>query len=173
MPITALAVQVPEAEPLVASLRERYDPTVRLGVPAHITLLVPFMAPALVTPQVQGRIEEALKLVQPFDFELARVGRFPGVAYLAPQPAAPFIALTESLVRSFPAYPPYEGQFSTVIPHLTVAHGEESDAVRAAAELEARLDVHGPLRCHCKAVVLLENSTGLWTQLRRFELAHG
>ena len=47
MPISAFAVKVPAAEPLVGDLRRRYDATVALGVPAHITLLVPFMDPAL------------------------------------------------------------------------------------------------------------------------------
>ncbi len=42
---TALALQVPEAEELVQEHRMRYEPSAALGVPAHITLLSPFVEP--------------------------------------------------------------------------------------------------------------------------------
>ncbi len=41
----AVLVTVPEAESLVAPLRERFDASTALGVPAHITVLFPFMPP--------------------------------------------------------------------------------------------------------------------------------
>nr|WP_189183206.1 hypothetical protein [Microbispora rosea] len=40
---TALTVEVPSAEPLVRSLRERYDPSAAHGMPAHITIPYPFL----------------------------------------------------------------------------------------------------------------------------------
>jgi hypothetical protein len=40
---SAFIVCVPEAEPHVAVLRERFDASARLGLPAHITMLYPFM----------------------------------------------------------------------------------------------------------------------------------
>ena len=45
---TALIVKVPEAEPLVGGLRDRFDPVARLGVPAHVTILYPFMPVAAI-----------------------------------------------------------------------------------------------------------------------------
>jgi hypothetical protein len=39
---SAFAVSVPEAERYVGALRDRFDPTAKLGAPAHITLLYPF-----------------------------------------------------------------------------------------------------------------------------------
>src|SRR5215216_5253276 len=42
VPRSALIVAVPEAEPLVGGWRLRYDDA-SLGVPAHVTLLFPFM----------------------------------------------------------------------------------------------------------------------------------
>ena len=44
-PESALVILVPEAEPLVRPFRHRFDPSAALGVPAHITLLYPFIAP--------------------------------------------------------------------------------------------------------------------------------
>jgi len=37
-PHSGLIVQVPEAEPAVARLRERLDASAPLGIPAHITV---------------------------------------------------------------------------------------------------------------------------------------
>jgi hypothetical protein len=37
---SAFIVRVPEAEACVSELRNRFDASVRLGVPAHITVLV-------------------------------------------------------------------------------------------------------------------------------------
>jgi hypothetical protein len=40
---TAFLVVVAEAEPAVAQLRLQLDPVPRLDVPAHVTVLFPFM----------------------------------------------------------------------------------------------------------------------------------
>ena len=90
-----------------------------------------------------------------FDFLLARVERFPGVLYLAPQPAAPFVALTEALVRAFPQYPPFGGAHEHIVPHLTVAQGDEPTLQQADAELRAALQEQGPVRAQCRELCLL------------------
>src|SRR3954452_8784027 len=55
---TALVVVADAAEPLVALGRQRYEDLGPLGVPAHVTLLYPFLPLAEVTDGVCGRIEE-------------------------------------------------------------------------------------------------------------------
>jgi hypothetical protein len=57
-----------------------------------------------------------------------------------------------------------------VIPHLTVAHGDPSEADAAAAELQKRLDAFGGIKADCASVVLIENSTGRWEELHVFHL---
>ena len=94
MPETAFIVRVPEAEACVGALRERFDASVQLGVPAHITVLVPFMSPDRVTGTVLQDAQDALSQVPSFAFSLERVARFPATAFLAPEPAEPFIELT-------------------------------------------------------------------------------
>jgi hypothetical protein len=44
--LSAVVVPVPEAEPRVGALRTALDPSAALGVPAHVTILYPFVAPA-------------------------------------------------------------------------------------------------------------------------------
>ena len=65
--------------------------------------------------------------------------------YLAPDPPEPFSRLTEAIVERWPDYPPYEGIHETVIPHLTVAYGDdallteiEADVTPTAADRGAR-----------------------------------
>ena len=60
MSIAAFAVRVPSAEGLVSELSNRFDAMRKLGVPAHISILLPFMDPASVTPAVLAKAQEAL-----------------------------------------------------------------------------------------------------------------
>ncbi|HEU4664026.1 MAG TPA: 2'-5' RNA ligase family protein [Dokdonella sp.] len=173
MHASAFIVEVPEAEAHVGSLRERHDASVQLGVPAHITVLSPFMPPERIDDVVIERVRAACATVPAFAFELADVARFAATAYLAPQPAAPFVALTRALVRAFPDYPPFGGQFETIIPHLTVAHGDAAEAERAATELAAIMRDRGPIASRCAAVTLLENSSGTWRRMHGFALPPG
>lgn len=165
-------VPVFEAESVVASLRERFDASAKLGVPAHITVLAPFMPPDQITDAVVQRVRDALSAVPMFSYRLAEVGRFAATAFLAPEPPGPFIALTETLTRTFPAYPPYGGKFDSVVPHLTVAQGSAADVEAASAELVARMEGRRPIACRCTAVVLLGNSSGRWAHLHSFALPH-
>ncbi len=168
---TAFVVAVPEAEALVAGLRARFDPSAALGVPAHITVLHPFMLPAQVTPEVLAHAASALPGPAHYEFLLARVERFPGVLYLAPEPAAPFIALTEALVRAFPQYLPFGGAHERIVPHLMVAQGEESNLRATDAELRAALHEHGPIRAQCRELCLLQSAGGRWSGWHRLALA--
>jgi len=168
---SGLIVRVPQAEALVDDLRLLHTEAAQLGVPAHITVLFPFMAPECIDSAIVARIGEALSAHRTFEFSLAAVGRFPATTFLAPDPAAPFVALTDALAREFPQYPPFGGEFAQVIPHLTVAHGDEGVAAMVERDLTARLAARGPVRSRCEAVELYENATGRWRPMRRFELA--
>lgn len=168
---SALILHVPEAEALVASLRERCDESAKLGAPAHITVLFPFMPPERIDAVVLDRIRRVVGASSPFGFSLAMVARFPLTAYLAPEPSAPFVAITESLVTEFPQFQPFAGRFSTIVPHLTVAHGDAGAAASAAEELAAMLLKHGPIKSTCRVLQLIENSTGRWRQRHEFPLA--
>lgn len=170
MSITAFVVRVPSAESVVADLRNRFDATAHLGVPAHISILVPFMAPDQVTAAVIAKAQEALDENPSFAFSLRRVGRFPATTYLEPDPPGPFVAMTASLVRAFPAFLPYGGEHAGVIPHLTVAHGDASAASLAAVELEEKVRLSGAIEATCTSVTLLENGTGRWQAMHIFDL---
>src|SRR5207248_3232637 len=120
---TALLVPVPEADVTVDHWRRQHDPTAVAGVPAHVTVLYPFAPPAALRPVALEDLRAIAAHTPSFAFELRSVGRFPGVVHLAPEPAEPFVALTESLVDRWPQHQPYEGRYDEVVPHLTVAEG--------------------------------------------------
>lgn len=128
------------------------------------------MAPDLITQDVLGQVRAALAGASAFDFSLSQVGRFPLTAYLAPEPADPFIAFTQRLAKVLPQFPPFSGAFDTIVPHLTIAHGDAADADRASHKMVDSLSRHGPIAARCSAVELLENASGVWKTMHVFAL---
>jgi 2'-5' RNA ligase len=169
MPETALITRVPEAEAYIARYRDRYDPPARRNVPAHVTILYPFMAPPLVTAGVLERLRGVARAVPCFDYRMARTQRFPVTLYLAPDPDTSFSALIHGVVREFPDYPPFEGKFDAVVPHITVAHGDEPLLCELEVELRIALPGAG-VAARCTELVLIENSSGRWEQMEVFPL---
>ena len=168
---SAFVIYVPEAEPLVHDLRLSHDPSASAGMAAHVTVLFPFMEPSALTPSVLTACGKALASRQSFLFEISSVGRFPATAYLAPSPPDPFISLTQALWAAFPSYPPFSGEFASVVPHLTVSHGNAQAAVVVAEHLASDLRRAGPIAAQCRSVWLVENSSGKWRPMHEFHLA--
>jgi 2'-5' RNA ligase len=169
---SALVVLAPQAEPLVKAVRDQFDPQVAgAAVPAHLTVLVPFMLPTALTPAVHKRLADLCARQPAFDYALAEVRRFPEVLYLAPEPEAPFRALTQSVVESFPDYPPYGGKFADVVPHLTLAELPDlAHMEQIAAAFKALFAPRLPLRLRAEEVVLLDNDAGEWRARETFRL---
>ena len=141
---TAIIVAVPEAEPVVHRWRERYDNAARLGVPAHITVLYPFLDVALIDDAVIERLGRIFGRQPALEVHLRRCGRFPGVLYLKPEPSEPFRRLTVAITEQWPQALPYGGVHDTIVPHLTVAHGaDDSTLALVQRDVETRLPVSG------------------------------
>ncbi|WP_205826017.1 2'-5' RNA ligase family protein [Microbispora catharanthi] len=139
---TALVVEVPSAEPLVRGLRERYDSSAAYGMPAHVTVLYPFLPRERLDDGVLSALRDLFAERRPFEVAFGGVGRFPGVLYLALDPDGPLRELTEAVVGRWPQTPPYGGRFGDIVPHLTVAEGLGGEVVAGvAAGLAAGLPV--------------------------------
>jgi hypothetical protein len=102
--------------------------------------------------RVVAELRELFARFAPFRFTLRRCARFPEALYVEPEPPEPFVALTHAVVAHYPAYPPYEGAFDTVIPHLTVAEG----AVNVLDAAQNDVEPHLPTSARADEVVLLE-----------------
>lgn len=171
-PESVLLIAVPEAEPLVAELRDRYDPVALRGVPAHVTVLFPFKAPAAITDADLELLSGAFRDFAAFDFELANVRSFPGVWFLAPEPAGAFKALTRAVQARFPDYPPYRGVFGDdSVPHLTVAKiADPIEFETVGSQLKTAVAHALPRQVRAEEVWLMDNTSGRWAIRRRFSL---
>ncbi|MFF9063827.1 2'-5' RNA ligase family protein [Streptomyces sp. NPDC014891] len=165
---TALIVRIPEAEPAVRAWRERFGGSARVEVPAHVTVLFPFLEASRVDTGVHAALADVLGGHPAFDVRFERCGRFPGVLHLVPEPDAPFRRLTEAIVGRWPEAPPYGGRFGEVVPHLTVAQGED-DAFPAAGEADFAPGL--PFSSHVSAVELIAHDGVEWRVRETFPLA--
>lgn len=154
----ALVVPFEGLAPVVDDLRERTSVSKPShGMPPHVTLLFP-------APRGVEAIAEVLLAFSAFEVVFARLDRFPGTLWLAPEPAEPFQLLIEALSRRFPEHPPYGGAFAEIVPHLTVA---QSDFDEAVSTVEPWL----PLRSRAERAVLLEHAQAQhWREVATFEL---
>jgi 2'-5' RNA ligase len=133
---TAVIVDVPAAEDLVGAHRARWDSSAGWGVPAHVTVLYPFVPPDQVDQAVIRALAAAVERVPRFTATWRRSGWFgEEVLWLAPEPEEAFRALTTAVSQAFPDYPPYGGEFADVVPHLTVGDDGTAEELREAERL--------------------------------------
>ncbi|WP_250003629.1 2'-5' RNA ligase family protein [Actinoplanes sp. M2I2] len=168
---SALIVAVAEAEPVVADHRDRLDQAASWGVPAHVTVVFPFLPPPQIDRRVLTGLRRAAAGVPAFFCSFDRVGWFgERVVWLAPEPCGPFQALTAAVTARFPAARPYEGLYDEVVPHLTIGHDHPPAELKAAAEAVAgKL----PVRARVTSMRLAVGCPGpgpSWTTLEEFAL---
>ena len=170
--LSGLIIEIPEAEPAVGELRMRLDPVAALGVPAHVTALFPFVDPASIDADVLDRVAEVARTTRPFDYRFSRTGWFgDDVLYLAPEDPTPFRDLTARLVEAFLSWPPYEGRFTEVVPHLTIGDKAGRDAL-LEAERSAR--AYGPFEGRAEQLILMAQlPDGRWSHPGRWRLGQG
>lgn len=167
---SALIVSVPAAEPVVGLLRSKLDSSASLGVPAHITVLYPFLPPELIDAGVVSELGSLFGAVDGFDLALTSVGWFETeVVYLAPEPQSVFKALTAMVFDRWPDWPPYGGLHPDPTPHLTVGDNEDyASMVAAASAVEPLL----PVETTVTEIELIagDATPGSWKRLAAFPL---
>ena len=169
---SAFVLLVPEAEPLVKSFRDRYDPSAAAGVPAHITLLYPFKPPDEVDQAVLRRLRCCFQRFAPFRFSLAPIRRFiDGVLYLTPEPDEPFRQLVLAIWDQYRETPPYGGKWPDIVPHLSVAWVKDEQQLDRIADDFAKAS-HGrlPIPATAAQVTLMEKRSGHWFIRATFDL---
>ncbi|MFD7787657.1 2'-5' RNA ligase family protein [Streptomyces nojiriensis] len=164
---TGLIVRIPEAEPAVRAWRERLDPSAQAGVPAHVTVLFPFLDESRIDALVYSALADMLGGHQGFDLWFESCGRLPEVLYLVPEPDTQLRRLTEAIADRWPEAPPYGGRFVELVPHLTIAQGQE-DAV--LEEIEADLAGRLPFTSHVASVELMVHDGVKWQERASFAL---
>jgi hypothetical protein len=167
---SAVIVAVPEAEAAVGSWRSELDTAAGWGVPAHVTVISPFLPPNRIDRRALDLLAGAAMTVPRFQVEFRRVQWFgDSVVWLAPEPAEPFRALTAAVWQAFPESPPYGGSFPDVVPHLTVGEGANFERLRLAGNaVLAQL----PIRASVAAVRVICGSAtpNSWHQIAELPL---
>jgi 2'-5' RNA ligase len=167
---TAVVVAFPEASPVVDGWLEQTSlDKPSIGIPPHVTLLHPFVPVELADDAVVEELRRLFAATTQFAVTFREVRSWPGMLYLAPEPPEPFTGLTESIAKRWPNYPPYEGIHETVIPHLTVAYGDDA----LLAEIDADVTPKLPIEAQVTEAVLLEEVEPdvRWRKRARFPLA--
>lgn len=162
---TVLLVGVPEAHVVVDPWRQRFDRSAAAGVPAHVTVLYPFLDIDRVDEDTLHTLATLIGGHRAFDVRFEHFAHFPDALYLAPTPDEPFRQLTASVAGQWPEAPPYGGQFDAVVPHLTIAQPPE-----AFDEATAALAPHLPITARVSSVQLLVSDGNRWHQRADFPL---
>jgi len=166
---STLLVPIAEADAVTSPYWPAWEPPKARGVPAHVSVLFPFLRRRALTDEALARIAEAAATVPPFTVTFRRTGRFERTVFLVPEPARPFAELTRRIVERFPDCPPYRGAHGDVLsPHLTVLTCADDEALeRAEAEVRRSL----PLRAHVRELwLMVEDEHGGWRRHRSFPL---
>ena len=150
--------------------RLRYASDAAEGMWAHITLIYPFRDSARLDAETIQGIENVVFFFESFPFSLARVEYFRSprvVLYLAPEPAAPFRALTGAFEETFPDAPSYGGMFEEVIPHVQIADEDDSALL---GTIESDIGPRLPIEATARKVELVEHTSQGWSRRQVFTL---
>jgi 2'-5' RNA ligase len=169
---TAVLVLVPEAEAAVEQHRRHLDVAASWGVPAHLSVVYPFVAPADVDDRVLAELAAAVATVPAFDCVFERTAWFDAdVVWLAPEPDGPFKQLTRAVVAAFPAHQPYGGVHGEPVPHLTIGERRLGSGAQLA-DAERGVREHLPIRARVRRAVVLagRREPGSWRLVTTLEL---
>lgn len=165
-PSSAIVVRV-ALPPALERLRREFDRSAALGVPAHITILYPWLPAAALSTTARDQLRGIVRETPVFGVRFARVRRWPEVAYLEPEPADLFASLIARVVARYPEFPPYAGAIADVVPHLTLVENAEGPLDEVAIQALRHLPFERVVR---SVEVLIEGSDGRWRARWRLPL---
>jgi 2'-5' RNA ligase len=139
-------------------------------MPAHVTVLYPFVPSDELTPTVVAELERQVARFPRFTLTLGRLARFagpPAVLYAAPEPDELLRRMTDALSSTF-GLPPYGGIHADVVPHLAVAISDDPGRL---AVIEAEVAAALPMSQAIDAVEVWRHDPGGWAQIHGVPLA--
>ena len=162
-----LIVPVLEAEAAIRPSPAEYVPVWADGMPAHVTLLFPFLRMDQLDAAGRADLASLFAAAPAIRATFSEVGQFPEMVYLVPEPRDWFVVLTQALSDRFGLLP-YGGIHPSIVPHLTVAR---ELAPAAMAEITASLMRHLPIESDVREVWLMEEAAdGHWERAATFPL---
>ena len=137
-----------------------------LGMPAHATLMYPFVRPDEIDDEILARISEVLARHACLTLEMREQRRWPDTLYASVEPQEAVMALQSDLEAAFPAYPAYGGAFP-FYPHVTIVEG---DAVERPENQQDPAWRCLPITRQVRHVDLMSSRDGKWSRTHRFDL---
>lgn len=133
----ASAVIIPAHLPAgLEALRQRGVGDAAGGLPAHLTMLYPFLERDELDPAVERAIAAVARRHSPIPYRMTGPHRWPDAIYAGIDPGRPFVRLQADLAAAFPAWPIYgEPPGFAFVPHITVAEGAAADDPRMMADV--------------------------------------
>jgi len=163
---TTLIALTPEVESAVGSWRSRFDPWTRRGVPAHITLLSPFLPLSQLGDRVREQLAFLLSKHRQTEIELARVEQLPGAVSLLPGSAGVLLQITRELLNEWPELEARSRTVNGRPHHITIACTEDPVLFN-----EIRVDVGRslPIKTRlCDVLLLAAQHDEMVTEIARF-----
>jgi 2'-5' RNA ligase len=120
--ISAVVIIAPlPVQAFAVPLMRQYSSESLLRIPAHITVLFPFV-PLDDLDAAAEKLHTICADIAPFDVTLDGYGHFPTTVYLKPANPEPIKAAFRVIHAHYPEYPPYRGAFGNddITPHMTV-----------------------------------------------------
>lgn len=119
-----------EVQAVATPIMRQYAPETLIRVPAHITLMFPFVSHELLDVAAQT-LHSICTNIEPFEITLAGYGQFPRTVFMQPTNPEPIKAVFRKIYAAFPECPPYGGAFGDDIhPHVTVGEFKNEDQQR-------------------------------------------
>jgi 2'-5' RNA ligase len=165
---TALILRI-ELPAELEELRLRSASGASEGLPAHVTLLYPFVAPESLDNSVRVRLTEIATSHLPFAYRLTGPHRWPDILYASVEPQTPFVALQADLARGFPEHPLYGGAYD-FSPHVTIAEGAAAESATSVGH-RAWDDLSEAATARAEAIEVIFRTTGNWSTMWRIPLA--
>ncbi|WP_367048362.1 2'-5' RNA ligase family protein [Streptomyces sp. Je 1-332] len=167
---TAVLALLPDAEPLLELAAQVDALVVRPGVPAHATLLYPWLPADQIGPTELERLRAVLVRASPeagrILLRLAEV--VPGHSFVS-VPAPELCPLATAVRAAFPEQVPYGGRFGQDPPvHVTVAL--DAAAPSTAAEVARRVTGRLPISTEVSAVHVVALAPEGWQTLAELPL---
>jgi 2'-5' RNA ligase len=155
--------------PELERLRRSHDPMAALGVPAHVTLLFPFVPPDRLTSEIRSQLESLVAREPPFQARFSTIERRDRMVWLPPDDDDPFLRLTSAIAECWTDHPPYGGKHPDLVVHLTLLASADEDVLERAGSI-ATSGV--PFEMSVRhASLIVEDDLGRWQERWRFPLA--
>ena len=164
---TGVIIPVPSADPLLTTLGQRHPGAVREGVPAHVSVLYPFVPAEELDADVERVLADIGQVTSSTEVTFEQCRRVGNFVYSPPDPPADVNRLIAAVRGHWPDVLPYGGAVEDVGPHLTIAMRTTE---QTAAAIEGEVAEELPIAAQLREMWLVVFADG-WRVRRRFSFA--